>query len=155
MESESFKNVKSQIGPCGIWCGSCAAGSGATVELARRFEELAKKYELEKWVPKDFDFKEFMKGLASLQKMSVCPGCKEGGGNPNCKIRVCASSRQVDNCGRCGQLIECKNFESLERSNPKTKEVLVNDSRKSQKELIAEWLPVLKTKFPHAILFLD
>jgi len=147
MEPEPFKNTKNQIGPCGIWCGSCAAGNGAAAELAKRFEELAKKYEFEKWVPKDFDFKEFMKGLASLQKMSVCPGCKKGGGNPNCKIRVCASSRQLDNCGKCAQLIECKNFESLENSNPRTRELLVKDSRKSQKELIAEWLPVLKTKF--------
>nr|MDO8098819.1 DUF3795 domain-containing protein [Candidatus Njordarchaeota archaeon] len=155
METEHFKNVENQIGPCGIWCGSCAAGNGATIELARRFEEQAKKYELERWAPKDFDFKEFVKGLASLQKMPVCLGCKRGGGNPNCKIRECASSRKLENCGKCRQLVECKNFESLESSNPKIKEVLRKDSRKNQKQLLTEWLPVLKTKFPHAILFLD
>jgi len=48
LEVDSFKNVKNQIGFCGIWCGSCAAGNGAIVELARRFDEIVKKYELEK-----------------------------------------------------------------------------------------------------------
>jgi len=63
---EPFENVKEQTGFCGIWCGSCAAGNGAIVELARRFEKVVRDYELEMWVPKEFDFKEFMKGLTSI-----------------------------------------------------------------------------------------
>ena len=49
LEDKAFQNVKDQIGFCGIWCGSCVAGNGAVVELTRRFEEVVRKYNLEKW----------------------------------------------------------------------------------------------------------
>lgn len=109
LEAEPFENVKNQIGFCGIWCGSCAAGNGAIVELARRFDKIVKDYQLEKWVPKDFDFKEFMKGLASIQAMPLCPGCQKGGGPPTCRVKVCALKKGVTDCSQCTQLIECKN----------------------------------------------
>ncbi len=81
MAVKPFDDVENQIGFCGIWCGSCPAGNGSVVELTRRYEEVVKKNQLEKWAPKDFDFEEFMKGLASLQKVSLCQGCLKGGGN--------------------------------------------------------------------------
>jgi hypothetical protein len=152
MESRPFENVKNQIGFCGIWCGSCGAGNGAIQELARRFEETAKKCQLEKWVPKEFDFKEFMKGLACTQAVSTCPGCQEGGGPSNCKIRICALAKGMTDCRRCDQLIECKNFEQLERTHPKIKVGLMEIRGKDRPELIEKWMDELKTRWPHCIL---
>ncbi len=154
MKVDAFENVKNQIGFCGIWCGSCPAGNGVTVELARRFEEMAKKQKLEKWVPKNFDFQEFMKGLASIQAMPLCPGCQKGGGNQTCKIRTCAQNKKVARCSQCNQLKECRNFESLEKSHPKIREDLTKIAGMEQKELVEKWLGELKTKWPHCILFL-
>jgi hypothetical protein len=149
---KAFKNVQDQIGYCGIWCGSCVGGNGSVQELARKFEEIVINYKLEKYVPKEFDFKEFTRGLSSIQTMSLCPGCQKGGGPPKCKVKLCAREREITLCNQCNQLAECKNFEELEKSNPKIKEELLEIKGQNRQLLIQKWMSELKTKWPHCIL---
>jgi hypothetical protein len=148
----TFEKVRDQIGFCGIWCGSCSAGNGAILELARRFEEVVKKHNLEKWAPKEFDFKEFTKGLTCIQAMPLCSGCRKGGGPPTCKIRICALEKGVVDCGQCNQLIECRNFDEIEKSHPKMKQDLLKIKNVDRNEVIEKWYSELKTKWPHCIL---
>lgn len=154
MTVEPFEKVKDQIGFCGIWCGSCAGGNGVTIELTKKYEKIIKKGNLEKWAPKDFDFKEFMKGLSSMQKISLCPGCLKGGGNPNCEIRACALKKNVTNCSQCDQLMTCKHFEELEKNyNPKIRKNLIEIKNIDKDVLIEKWLNELRGKWPHCIMF--
>jgi hypothetical protein len=153
LKTEHFENVKGQIGYCGLWCGGCAAGNGAIVEHAREFNELVRIFELEKWVPKDFDFKEFTKGLESIQAMSVCPGCQKGGGLPDCQIKDCASERKKANCGQCGQLMQCRNFKFLEKDNSTIRDGLLQLKNGDREALMQKWTQELKSKWPHYILF--
>jgi hypothetical protein len=153
MGVEPVENVRNQIGFCGIWCGSCSAGNGSIMELARRFEKIATNYKLEKWVPKDFDFNEFMKGLASMQSMPLCLGCRKGGGNPNCTVRICALQKGVNDCSQCNQLIECRQFEHLEQEKPKIKQDLLKIKNTDRKELIEKWTEEIKTKWPHCLVY--
>lgn len=152
LETEPFENVKNQIGFCGIWCGSCLGGNGAIQRLAKKFEEIVKNRGLEEWVPKNFDFKEFVKGLGSMQAMSLCPGCRKGGGPSACKIRICALEKSVGDCSLCDQLVKCENFELLEKTHPKIKEDLMKIKNKNRTELIEKWMSELKGKWPHCIL---
>jgi len=152
MKTKAFQNVKDQIGFCGVWCGSCPAGSGAIMELTRIYEEIVKKNKLEKWVPKDFDFKEFMKGLSSIQKMTPCSGCHNGGGNPTCAVRICAQKRNILNCSQCSELLICKNFKDLEKSHPRIKEDLKKIKDFDQNKLVEKWTDELKGEFPFCIL---
>lgn len=153
MEFEPLQNVRHQIGFCGIWCGSCASGNGAIVEMARRFEKVVTGYGLEKWVPKDFDFKELMKGLTSLQATAICSGCRKGGGPPNCGVRICALEKGVNDCNECNQLVECKKFDRLLKNYPTIKEDLMKIKNKNRDELIAKWATEIKTKFPHCLVY--
>jgi len=149
---KGFQSVKDQVGFCGIWCGSCPAGNGAMIELTRKYEELVKKYNLEKWVPKGFDFKEFAKGLACIQTMPLCSGCRKGGGGPSCKVRICALGKGLADCSLCDQLIECRNFEQLEAGNPKIKTDLMKIRNVDREKLVERWTSELQTKWPHCIL---
>jgi len=155
VEAKGFENVKNQVGYCGIWCGSCLGGNGAVLELTRRYEDLVKKGNLEKWVPKDFDFKEFMKGLVSVQRMPSCPGCKKGGGDSSCAVRLCALRRNVINCGECSDLAECRNFEKLERDCPHLKADLMKINSVGLERMIEKWMSELKVKWPHCTLFCE
>jgi len=101
MNIKAFENVKGQIGYCGIWCGSCVVGNGLLRELTKRYGEIIKKYGLKKWAPQDFDFKEFEKGLSSIQNIALCPGCRKGGGKENCEIRACAAEKNIAECIEC------------------------------------------------------
>jgi hypothetical protein len=152
--SEGFENVKGQIGFCGIWCGSCLGGNGAVQELTRKYEQTIKRsqYALEKWCPKEFNFNEFVKGLACVEAMSLCPGCKKGGGNPTCEIRTCASKRNMINCSQCDELADCKRIDSMKQNYPRMKDDLRRIRDVDQKELIPKWTSELKDKWPHCTL---
>jgi len=155
--TEGFENVKNQIGFCGIWCGSCLGGNDAIQELTRKYEQIIKRSQsaLEKWGPKEFNFNQFIKGLACIKAMPLCPGCKNGGGNPTCEIRMCALKKNVTSCSQCDALTECKNFESLEQNNPKTKEELRKIKNVDQKKVVEKWMSELKTKWPHCVLLCE
>jgi len=70
LDPKHFENVKNQVGFCGLWCGRCIVGNGTLKELTKRCEGLIKGYGVDEWGAKDFDSKEFMKGLASIQNLS-------------------------------------------------------------------------------------
>jgi hypothetical protein len=150
--AKPFDIVENQIGFCGIWCGSCPAGNGSVIELTRRYEETVKRNQLEKWAPKDFDFKEFMKGLASLQRVSLCNGCLKGDGNPNCVIRICAKEKNVSSCSECELLVSCKKFEMLEKSHPNIRSDLAKTKNVAKKDLVSQWKTELRHKFPHCLV---
>ena len=156
MKAKPFENVKNQIGFCGIWCGSCVAGNGALRELTNGYEEIVEKYGLEEWAPKDFDFKEFMKGLASIQAMPLCRGCLKGDGRSNCEMRACASNKNITDCSECDQPTACKNLETLEkmRTGASRAGLYVKTENVDRQELIEKWTAELKSKWPCCILFL-
>jgi hypothetical protein len=155
--TEGFENVRNQIGFCGIWCGSCLGGNDALQELTRKYEQIIKRGQsaIEKHASKEFNFNQFMKGLACIKAMQLCPGCKNGGGNPTCEIRICALKKNVTNCSQCNALTDCKNFESLEETNPKIKEDLKKIKNVDHKKLIEKWTSELKTKWPHCVLLCE
>lgn len=157
MEAKGFENTKNQIGYCGIWCGSCLGGNGAIQELTQKFEQLIKrsKSALEEYAPKEFSFEELMKNLACIRAMPQCPGCKKGGGNQSCKVRLCASKRNLSNCGECNELMRCGNFDELEKNYPHMKEDLVNIKSIGQEKMIEQWMGELKTRWPHCILLCE
>ena len=155
MGTEAFENVKKQIGYCGIWCGSCVVGNGTLRELTKKYETIIKNYDLEGWAPKDFDFKEFAKGLTSIQAMSLCPGCLKGGGRDNCEMKACASNKGISDCSQCDQPEECKNLETLQkmRTGARNAGLSVKTKNVDPQMLIKKWTAQLRNKWPCCILF--
>jgi hypothetical protein len=39
-------------------------------------------------------------------------GCHKGGGNPNCRVRMCGKERNVANRSQCAELAECKRLKN-------------------------------------------
>lgn len=152
--SAPFENVKDQIGSCGIWCGSCVAGNGVLRELTKRYEKIITDYGLKDWVPKDFDFGEFSKGLASIEGMPLCPGCHKGGGRDDCDMRACAADRKKEDCSAC-QESECKHAELLQkmRSGALDAGLFVKTEDTDKAKLIEKWTNELKSKWPCSTLF--
>ncbi len=155
MKAKAFENVKDQIGACGIWCSSCVAGNGALKELTKKYDEIITRYDLEDWAPKDFDFKEFKKGLESIQGMPLCPGCLKGGGRPDCEIRECVSKKKINDCTECNQPEECK-IELLQtmRTGALDAGLFVKMEKADNQKLLEKWLAQIKSKWPSSVLFL-
>ncbi len=150
----AFDNVKNQIGYCGLWCGSCIVGNGTLRELTKRYEALIKGYGVDKWGAKDFDSKEFMKGLASIQSLPICVGCLKGGGNDACKIRPCASQRRLSDCNECKESAACTNQEALQkvRTGALAVGMLLKTSKGVQPQLVDKWTAEIRKKFPHCVI---
>jgi len=155
--TKPFENVRNQIGFCGIWCGSCVVGNGALVELTSKYQEVVKNYGLDEWGPKDFDFKEFTRGLTSISSMALCQGCLKGGGRDNCEIRSCASRKNISDCGQCDQPLACKNLKILQhmRTGAQQAGLFVNTEKADREILIQRWTVDLKNRWPSCVLFLE
>lgn len=156
-EAEAFENVRDQIGSCGIWCGSCIVGNGTLQELTRRYKELIDVYSLDEWGPKDFDYRELLKGLSSIEKAPLCSGCQKGGGRENCEMRSCAGSRKIGSCHSCPEHSQCKHAELLNhmRSGAIKAGLFVNTEDVDRQQLVRNWTAKLRTSWPCSILFAD
>ena len=117
---------KKNLGYCGIDCrGFCIMGTGKLSEQALDLQKNLEMFELEHWkdevpVPEKerFNFKELLKGLEWIQKYTRCPGCRAGGGPPECKIRKCAKSKGLEGCWECGSRKTCENLEPIMKGHP-------------------------------------
>ena len=154
-KTKYYENVKDQIGYCGIWCGSCVAGNGVLQELTRRYDKIIIDYSLEQWAPKGFDFKEFAKGLQSIQNMPLCPGCLKGGGRDDCEIRACVSGKNLADCSECDRPDKCENVELLETMQKGALKagLMVKTENIDRNELLEKWTEELKNAWPSSILF--
>jgi hypothetical protein len=157
MTKKHFDNVKNQIGACGIWCGSCVAGNGVLQVLTQKYCKIIKDYGLEQWAPKDFDFREFTKGLTSIQTMPLCAGCLKGGGRDECEIRICVTDKKITDCSDCDAPDKCAHTELLDKMRTGAKEagLVVKTEMGDDQELIAKWTTQLKNEWPSNIVFID
>jgi len=156
-KSEPFENVKNQIGYCGIWCGSCVVGNGVLRILTERYEEIIQNYGLEGWVPKDFDFKEFSKGLESIQNIPLCPGCLKGGGRESCEMEDCCSNKHLSDCTECDDPGECAHQSILEkmRTGARQAGLFVKTENVDRQALIEKWITQIESRWPSNILFFN
>jgi len=121
-------------------------------ELTKRYEHLIKGYGIDGYGAEDFDGNEFTKGLASIQVLPTCQGCRKGGGNAICKIRPCASERKLPDCIECDEMKSCKNREALKkvREGALGVDMLIRaeDDHSNRHQLTEKWTAEIKTKCP-------
>jgi len=120
---------------CGLYCGLCASRRRIPQQAARLRETLHK----EGYDQGYFDipglaefFTPFWEGLNRLAD-SPCPGCRGGGGNPNCAVRGCAQERGVTICPLCADY-PCQRLEILHHYL-----LLLPDGYRLQKVGLEKW----------------
>jgi hypothetical protein len=157
MKKSAFKNVINQIGYCGLWCGSCGVGNGAMALAAKRFHEIYEGYGVHDWGPKDFEIKEFRKGLKSLAAMEGCRGCLKDDGNPRCPIRPCARERGISDCSECEEQHSCAHREFRDKLYKGARAVwmIVKTEEGDREGMIGRWTDDLRLQWPACVLFLE
>ena len=101
---------------CGLDCGQCF---GYTKTISEAAKELRRTMRAEKmkqaWPSMPFlgDYDSFKKSLDALAGIR-CKGCRDGGGNPWCKIRACAQKRGYESCAQCDEFESCQKLAFLE-----------------------------------------
>jgi hypothetical protein len=134
---------------CGLYCGLCAERA----RIPQQAGALRKAMAEEGWpswgsaIP---GFEEFWSFLEGLEADGGCPGCRSGGGPPNCQIRVCAQRRELDTCSQCTDF-PCSHIEALGAVYP----TLVADGRRLQKVGLRQWLAEQRERAQRGVVYAD
>ncbi|UCF09775.1 MAG: DUF3795 domain-containing protein [Candidatus Bipolaricaulota bacterium] len=156
MDREAFRNVRSQIGACGIWCGSCAVGNGSLREAGARYRRVLESHGIEEWAPRELDYEQLVRGLSIVSEVATCEGCCNGGGRGHCELRRCASTRGVGRCSSCDET-SCLYMRVLDHMRTGAREagLYVKMEACPDGPWIEENLKSLAKQFPSCLLFLD
>lgn len=140
---ESPFDVENQVGPCGITCGTCLLGNGSVASSVKTTLDYIKMFGIKEWAPLvpeggNLNWEETERTLNWMIKYAYCAGCEEGGGPPDCAIRLCAYEKGYDLCNTCSELDECSRFSWLGESGDKLKQFLKDNTGKSKKEIVKQ-----------------
>jgi hypothetical protein len=141
----SNKNEK-LITYCGLYCGDCHGYTGKIPDLARDLRKELRACRYDKFA--DFladtnfgkafkDYKKCYEVLGFMVKFRCKKGCRDGGGPPFCKMRICCQKKGYEGCW------ECDDFETCEKLNfliPVHGNAHIKNLRKLKKKGIKEFL---------------
>ena len=133
---------------CGLYCGLCAE----RMRIPRQAAALQAAMTEEGWPywgPTMSDFNEFWRFLQELTG-GGCPGCRAGGGPPDCPIRACAQQRSLDLCSQCPDF-PCSRIEALVAIYP----TLVADNCRRQAVGLEQWLKEQEERARRGVVYTD
>ena len=140
-----ISDVKKQVAPCGITCGTCDLGSGTAANTAKKTLELINGIGIKDWSPavpggSELDWPATENTLEWMTKYAYCAGCEKGGGPPDCAIRLCAKEKEYSLCNECEELEGCTKFDWLGDYSKTLKGKLEGYRGKTKEEIVAEAL---------------
>ncbi len=108
---------------CGLYCGACAIKNGRLRDTASKLHRLLEAYKYATWAPQVAGFfpaavhyPEF-EGVLEWLMTQGCPACREGGGLPQCAIRICAREQDLAGCWEC-EATSCQKLRDLGQAWP-------------------------------------
>jgi hypothetical protein len=76
----------------------------------------------------------FWKFLNGMVEGGICVSCKEGSGDPGCKVRICAREKNIEMCAFCSDY-PCGHFDKFFENLP----ILRRDNELLRKEGKKAW----------------
>ena len=110
---------------CGLCCVDCIPSYEEFFTLVNKLDETLEKIHFEHYAElkseTNEEFKEYPRFLSVLREIKGlrCNNpCQLGGGNPQCKIRLCAQSKNMKGCWECQDRRECTLLNRLRGIHP-------------------------------------
>ena len=110
------KDVDS-IAYCGLYCAECPNHTGKIADMSRdlrkelramRFDKAAESLSKISFFKALEKYPECYEVLGQMVRMRCNKVCRTGGGNPSCKIRICARKNGYDGCWECADFEDCE-----------------------------------------------
>jgi hypothetical protein len=110
------------IACCGLYCADCPNHSGVIADLARDLRKELRNYRFDKTAEalsgislfREFqDYDKCYQVLGAMVKMRCSRTCRNGGGNPGCKIRACTLKKTIEGCWECTDFESCEKLQYL------------------------------------------
>jgi hypothetical protein len=113
---------KDLIAYCGLYCGECPNHTGKIADFARdlrkelrsvRFDKTAETLSEMSFFKVFNDYQQCYEVLGAMVKLRCKHACRNGGGNPYCKIRKCCQKKGLEGCWLCSEFETCKKLDEL------------------------------------------
>jgi hypothetical protein len=108
------------IAYCGLYCCDCTNYKGEVADLARDLRKKLREAKFDRTAKalapafKEYaDYDKCYATLGAMVRMRCSRGCRNGGGNPGCKIRTCAVKKGLGGCWECEDFESCVKFTFL------------------------------------------
>ena len=114
------------ISYCGLYCGECPNHTGKIADLARdlrkelrsaRFDKTAEVLSEMSFFSMFKDYEQCYGVLGGMVKLRCNHACRDGGGNPYCKIRKCCQRTELEGCWLCDEFTTCKKLDELKANH--------------------------------------
>lgn len=135
MKGDSLNKLQN-VTYCGLYCRLCSTKFRVPETAAILRDTLSS----DGW--QDFgekimpDFKTFWSVLKRFSDFDkTCPSCREGCGDPGCKIRMCAEERKIDICPDCEEY-PCEHIQAVAQRYPN----LISDGMRMKKIGVDVWI---------------
>ena len=105
---------------CGLNCAECFSYKKTVSEAAKSLRRELHDVKLKEfWTDVPFlgDYESFKKSLDGLAKLRCTKACRDGGGNPWCKIRACGQRKKIAGCWECDDVESCNKLVERYRKN--------------------------------------
>jgi len=139
---------------CGLYCGLCSS-RGRIPQQSRVLRDSMVKDGYDQWGEQYLpNFKEFWTFLnARCEPDKCCPGCRQGGGNPECDIRKCAQKRNVEICVNCDDY-PCERISGISGLG-KIYPTLIADGQRLKEIGIDRWVQEQKKRAETGFVYSD
>lgn len=111
---------------CGLYCGECPNHTGVIADLARDLRKELRNYKFDKTAELLSEYPFFKvyekygdcyQVLGAIVKMRCNKTCREGGGNPTCKIKRCVIKNKLIGCWECEDFESCDKLQFLQANH--------------------------------------
>jgi len=135
---------KDLITYCGLYCGDCIMYKGEIADLARDLRKKLRGGKLDQFFKgmsnffKEFEnYEQCYEVLGGMVKLRCKKTCREGGGPPFCKMRICCQKKNIQGCWECQEFETCKKLDFLK---PIHEDAHLKNLRKLKKQGIDKFL---------------
>jgi hypothetical protein len=101
---------KELVAYCGLYCGDCVKFKGNISKLASELKNELKKENFDKIAPTLHgieNYNDFINMLSTLTELGCEVGCRDGGGTPECEIKICCLDKGFETCAECDKFQIC------------------------------------------------
>jgi len=108
------------VGYCGLYCGDCFSYKGEIADLARDLRKKLREAKFDRTAQglakyfKDFkNYEQCYQVLGAMVRLRCKRACRNGGGNPSCKARICCGKQEIQGCWECSDFETCTKLDFL------------------------------------------
>ena len=110
---------------CGLYCLDCIPSNKELFSLIEKLDNILDKLQFNEYAklksrdhPKLLQYHTFLEVLKEIRFLRCPSPCRLGGGNPECKVRLCCQNKKYIGCWECNDRYVCSLLNLLKDVHP-------------------------------------